>query len=156
MKLMGKQNMYDHSIRVPFIVTGPDIPANRKVSADIYYQDVMASSLDIAGVEKPEYVQFNSVMELARGERTESYYDAIYGCYIDLQRMIRKDGFKLIIYPEADKTLLFDLENDPLEMNDLSDDADYQDIKKGLFIDLLDLQKEMNDELVMYKMPQIY
>ena len=153
--LLGKQNMYDHSIRVPFIVTGPDIPANRKVSADIYYQDVMASSLDIAGVEKPEYVQFNSVMELARGERTESYYDAIYGCYIDLQRMIRKDGFKLIIYPEADKILLFDMENDPGEMNDLSDDPDYQDIKKGLFIDLLNLQKEMNDELVMDKMLQI-
>ena len=53
--LLGKQNMYDHSIRVPFIVTGPDIPANKEVSAGIYYQDVMASSLDIAGVEKPDY-----------------------------------------------------------------------------------------------------
>ncbi len=145
--LLGKQNMYDHSIRVPFIVTGPDIPANRKVSADIYYQDVMASSLDIAGIEKPEYVQFNSVMDLARGARTESFYDAIYGCYMDLQRMIRKDGFKLIVYPEAYKTLLFDLENDPWEINDLSEDPDYQDIKTGLFNDLLNLQKEMNDEL---------
>ena len=59
--------MCDHSVRVPFIVTGPDIPANNKVSVDIYYQDVMASSLDIAGLEKPEYVHFNSVMDLARG-----------------------------------------------------------------------------------------
>jgi arylsulfatase A-like enzyme len=145
--LFGKQNMYDHSIRVPFIVVGPDIPENNIVNADIYYQDVMASSLEIAGVEKPEYVQFNSVMDLARGERTESYYDAIYGCYMDLQRMIRKDGFKLIVYPEVDKTLLYDLENDPLEMNDLSDNPDYQDIKNELFIHLLSLQKEMNDEL---------
>ena len=86
-------------------------------------------------------------MDLARGKSTESFYDAIYGCYMDLQRMIRKDGFKLIIYPEADKTLLFDIENDPREMNNLSDDPDYQDIKTGLFIDLLNLQKEMNDEL---------
>ncbi len=145
--LLGKQNMYDHSIRVPFIVTGPDIPENKEVSAGIYYQDVMASSLDIAGVEKPEYVHFNSVMDLARGKRTESLYDAIYGSYMDLQRMIRKDGFKLIFYPEANKTLLFDIENDPMEMNDLSENHDYHDIRAALFIDLLDLQKEMNDEL---------
>ena len=145
--LLGKQNMYDHSIRVPFIVTGPDIPENNEVNAAIYYQDIMASSLDIAGLEKPEYVQFNSVMDLARGDRSESYYDAIYGCYIDLQRMIRKDGFKLIVYPEADKTLLFDMENDPWEINDLSNHPDYQDIKSSLFNDLLKLQEEMNDEL---------
>ncbi|MGF1585591.1 MAG: sulfatase-like hydrolase/transferase [Bacteroidales bacterium] len=149
--LLGKQNMYDHSIRVPFIVSGPDIPGNNKVSADIYYQDIMASSLEIAGIEKSEYVDFNSVMDLARGERTESYYDAIYGCYMDLQRMIRKDGFKLIVYPEADKTLLFDLENDPLEMNDLSDNPDYEDVRNELFINLLNLQKEMNDELELEK-----
>ncbi|MFO7922073.1 MAG: DUF4976 domain-containing protein, partial [Bacteroidales bacterium] len=67
--------------------------------------------------------------------------------YMDLQRMVRKDGFKLIIYPDADKILLFDIENDPREMIDLSDDPDYQDIKAGLFIDLLNLQKEMNDNL---------
>jgi arylsulfatase A-like enzyme len=109
----------------------------------------MASSLDIAGVEKPEYVQFNSVMDLARGERTESFYDAIYGCYMDLQRMIRKDGFKLIFYPEADKTLLFDIENDPWEINDLSDDPDYHNIKSELFLRLLCLQKEMNDGLLL-------
>ena len=66
---------------------------------------------------------------------------------MNLQRMIRKDGFKLIIYPEADKTLLFDIENDPMEMSDLSDNPDYHDIKAGLFNDLLDLQKEMDDEL---------
>ncbi|MFP4367728.1 MAG: sulfatase-like hydrolase/transferase [Bacteroidales bacterium] len=144
--LLGKQNMYDHSIRVPFIVTGPDIPENTEVNADIYYQDVMASSIDIAGLEKPEYVQFNSVMDLARGDRSESHYDAIYGAYRHLQRMIRKDGFKLIVYPEADKILLFDVENDPREINDLSGHPRYQSIKTSLFNDLIKLQEEMNDE----------
>jgi hypothetical protein len=50
------------------------------------------------------------------------------------------------------KDLLFDIENDPLEMNDLSDDPDYQDIKAGLFIDLLDLQKEMKGMKLPYSM----
>ena len=145
--LLGKQNMYDHSIRVPFIVTGPDIPQDKKVHADIYLQDIMASAIDIAGMEKPGYVEFNSIMELARGRRTESYYDAIYCCYRDLQRMIRKDGFKLIVYPEADKTLLFDLVKDPWEINDLSGDEIYQVIKNRLFNDLLQLQNDMDDEL---------
>jgi arylsulfatase A-like enzyme len=39
-----------------------------EVSADIYYQDVMASSLDIAGVEKPEYVSLTVLWTLHRGE----------------------------------------------------------------------------------------
>ena len=34
--------------------------------------------------------------------------------------MIRKDGFKLIVYPKIKKILLFDLKNDPFEMNDIS------------------------------------
>lgn len=145
--LLGKQNMYDHSMRVPFVVIGPDIPADSKVVADIYYQDVMASALDIAGMEKPDYVRYNSVMDLARGERTESYYDAIYGCYIDLQRMIRKNGFKLIVYPKAEETRLFDLENDPWEINDLSGNPDYYNVKTELFNELIDLQDKMNDDL---------
>ncbi len=145
--LMGKQNMYEHSIRVPFIVCGPDIPAGKSVSADIYLQDVTASSLDIAGIEKPRYVQFNSIMDLARGSDNGSRYDAIYGAYMHLQRMIRKDGFKLIVYPEGNRTLLFDLENDPREINDLSGNPDYRHIKISLFYDLLDLQKEMDDDL---------
>lgn len=145
--LMGKQNMYDHSVRVPMMLVGPDIPADRKVSADIYLQDVMATSLELAGIEKPEYVEFNSLLGLAKGETEQSPYDAIYGSYINYQRMIRKDGMKLIVYPNENEVLLYDLENDPKELNDLADDPAYADQVASLFSDLQNLQQQYADTL---------
>jgi arylsulfatase A-like enzyme len=146
--LLGKQNMYDHSLRVPLFVVGPNVPKNKQKDADVYLQDVMASALDLAGVEKPEYVEFNSLMPLIRGERKESFYPAIYGCYQkELQRMVRSDGFKLIVYPRAKTFRLYDLKNDPLELNDLAGNPDYKEIKTKLYNQLLQLQKEMDDPL---------
>jgi arylsulfatase A-like enzyme len=84
---------------------------------------------------------------LVDGSRTESHYDAIYNGYIDLQRMIRKDGFKLIVYPKLKKVLLFDMEKDPEEMNDLAELPEYQEKVDMLFSDLLELQNEMKDHL---------
>ncbi len=150
--LMGKQNMYDHSVRPPLIILGPDLPKNRKVDADVYLQDIMATTLELAGVEKPEYIEFNTLLPLAKGEQSESSYDAIYGAYINSQRMIRKDGFKLIAYPDANIIRLFDLENDPLEMHDLRDKNEYANKKKLLFDDLLKLQEDMDDTLNLQKL----
>lgn len=145
--LLGKQNLFDHSVRVPMMIVGKDIPKGKKVSSDVYLQDVMATSLDLAGIEKPDYVEFNSFLDLAKGNVQEGHYDGIYGAYVNLQRSIRKDGFKLIIYPKIDKILLFDLENDPEEMNDLSEDAGQQERIASLFQDLMEMQEEKGDGL---------
>ena len=146
--LMGKQNMFDHSMRVPLMVVGPNIPKGKKIEADVYLQDIMATTLDIAEIEKPEYIEFNSFMDLANESRTKSNYGAIYGTYEKgSQRMIRKDNYKLIVYPKSQKVLLFDLENDPLELNDLSSDPENSKKLKTLFNDLIQLQSSMGDEL---------
>ena len=145
--LLGKQTQFDHSIRPPFMIVGPDVPAGKKVDADIYLQDAMATSLELAGIEKPDYVFFNSVLDLVNGSRTESHYDAIYNGYIDYQRMIRKDGFKLIVYPKLNKLLLFDMKNDPEEMNDLAALPEHGEKVDTMFEELLELQKQMNDPL---------
>ncbi len=145
--LIGKQSQFDHSIRAPFMITGPDIPKNKKINEDIYIQDAMATCLELANIEKPNYVFFNSFLDLVSGKQTKSNYDAIYNGYVDLQRMIRKDGFKLIIYPKIKKVLLFDLTNDPEEMNNLADNAAYKEKVEVLFNDLVKLQKDMNDPL---------
>ncbi len=147
--LIGKQSLFDHSIRVPLMVIGPDIPADSKISADVYLQDIMATSLQLTGIEKPPTVFFNSFLDLVQGKQKESHYPAIYGAYMDFQRMIRKDGYKLLVYPRVNKVLLFDLENDPHEMNDLSDRPEYAARVKSMFADLLGLQKEMDDTLVL-------
>ncbi|UZO82308.1 sulfatase-like hydrolase/transferase [Aquimarina sp. ERC-38] len=145
--LLGKQNLFDHSIRPPMIILGPDIPKNKKTDTDVYLQDAMATSLEIAGVKKPEYVEFNSFLDIAKGTETASKYTAIYGAYRDAQRMIRKDGYKLLVYPKIKKTLLFDLENDPEEMYDIANEPEQKERFASLFKELEQLQKSMDDSL---------
>lgn len=152
--LIGKQSLFDHSIRVPFIVAGPGIPAGKTLDQDIYVQDVMATSLELAGIEKPPYVAFNSVIDLVKGTTDQSYYPAIYGAYMDYQRMIRKDGYKLIVYPRINKVLLFNLEKDPNEMNNLAGKPKHKKVAKRLFEDLIDLQETMGDKLDLREISQ--
>ncbi|KAA1243514.1 sulfatase-like hydrolase/transferase [Aquimarina sp. RZ0] len=154
--LIGKQSLFDHSIRAPFMIVGPEIPKGKKVSEDIYLQDAMATSLELAGIEKPGYVEFNSLLTLAKGEVNKGSYESIYGAYIDLQRMIRKDGYKLIVYPKLSKVLLFDIKNDPEEMVDISSQPAFKEKVLSLFTELLTLQKEKNDPLDLAPLYQQY
>lgn len=155
--LLGKQSMYDHSIRPPLMMMGPNIPKGKTVEHDVYLQDIMATSLDLAKVEKPNYVEFKSFLPQAKGIQKEGNYKAIYGAYIKFQRMIRKDGFKLIVYPKINKLLLFDMKNDPEEIDNLADDPNQKEKVQALFKDLIHLQKEMEDELSLEEMyEQLY
>ncbi len=141
--LLGKQNLYEHSLRTPFILRGPGIPKNHRLATRIYLQDAMITALDIAGADSRD-LDFKSVLPLIRGER-EFQHQTIYAAYApDRQRAVIDGNLKLILYP-ADKTaLLFDLENDPLEMCELTD---RMTDKKHLFHKLLELQKHNGDPL---------
>jgi choline-sulfatase len=143
---LGKQNMYDHSVRVPLMVTGPGIPKNKKITAPIYLQDIMPSSLELAGVDKPRQVRFKSLIPLLNG-KAKSSYDAIYGGYIDLQRMVSANGYKMIYYPKINKTLLYNLKDDPFEMKNIADDPANAGVIKKLKARLKMLQKEVGDTL---------
>jgi arylsulfatase A-like enzyme len=145
--LFGKQTMYEESVIAPFIIWGPGIEGGQTIDADIYLQDAMATTLELAGVTKPDYVFFNSIIDLAKGKSKTSHYESIYGAYIDNQRMIKKDGFKLIVYPKANKVKLFDLNEDPLEMNDLAINGKHSQTISRLFSDLIALQDKVEDEL---------
>jgi arylsulfatase A-like enzyme len=144
--LLGKQNLFDHSIRPPFIVVGPGVPAGVRTSEPIYYQDVMPTTLELAGVKRPKHVNFQSLLPIIRGEG-KSKYPSIYNAYINFQRSVTQDGWKLILYPEIKKTLLFNLASDPHEMHDLSADPAQAKRIRSLFTELLRWQKETGDAL---------
>lgn len=147
--LMGKQNMYEHSVRAPLIVCGPDLTPGKRIDTPVYLQDIMPTTLELAGVPKPEHVQFQSLLPLISGAAKKSYA-AIYGAYkADLQRMVRKDDYKLIYYPKIDKALLFNLATDPEEMHNLSEDPQSADILKSLFQALKGLQEDVGDPLAI-------
>lgn len=145
--LVGKQNMYDHSVRVPLMVVGPGIPGNTKKDQQVYLQDIMATSLDLAGYENPAFVEFNSLLPLVKKKSKESPYPYIYGAYLNLQRSIRTDEYKLILYPRAQKMLLFNVLDDPEETDDLSGDDNYSAVLISLCVELEKLQKNMDDTL---------
>ena len=145
--LFGKQNMYEHSLRVPFVVVGPGVAANRKISNPIYLQDVMPTTLELAGVTKPAHVHFHSLLpQLSRKAMTSSY-PAIYGAYLDLQRAVIHDGYKMILYPKTGVTRLYDLNKDPDEITDLANRPEHTARKRDLLRQFSRLQKELGDTL---------
>ena len=144
--LVGKQCMYDHSMQVPFFVVGPKIKAQQQIETPIYLQDAMATSLDLAGIPAPNYVQFKSVMPLINKKRKQQY-PLIYGKYTHTQRMIQDGDYKLIVYPNAQVYRLFNISKDPFEMNDLAKNPEYASKVKKMTSKLKALMIEMDDNL---------
>ena len=144
--LMGKQNQYEHSVRVPFLVAGPGIPDGTRVSARIYLQDAMPTVLELARVRQPSHVEFASVLPLLRGG-ADATHEAIYGAYADVQRMVVEGRYKLILYPRDRRVLLFDLEADPSETRNLAVDAAARPVVQRLFARLLALPAQNGDTL---------
>lgn len=128
--LVGKQNMYDHSVRVPFMVVGPDLKAGMKLDTPIYLQDVMPTSLELAGASVSD-ADFKSLLPLLHN-KTDQHYDVISCAYIGTQRMVMQDEWKLIAYPLIKTFKLFNLKKDPFEKTDLGSNPEYQAVKENM------------------------
>lgn len=120
--LLGKQNLYEHSIKVPLIFKGPGIPQDAKRSAKVYLTDIYPTIMDLAGLETPNTVEGISLLDVINGDVKEVRNELGFA-YLDIQRAILDDNHKLIEYyvDGVRTTQLFDIENDPLEMNNLAD-----------------------------------
>ncbi|MDO7171619.1 sulfatase-like hydrolase/transferase [Mariniflexile sp. AS56] len=120
--LMGKQNLYEHTWRVPFIVKGPGIDANKKKNGNVYLLDVLPSVLDLAGIAIPETVQGKSFVPVLEGKQND-VRDVMYGVYAGGtkpgMRTVKKGDWKLIKYDVMDGTVretqLFNLAKNPHE-----------------------------------------
>jgi len=144
--LLGKQNMYDHSMRVPFFVTGPGVDAGRRIGQRIYLQSVMPTTLNLAGVKVPAHVEFQNLLPLLK-DGSEEVSGTVYGAYTQTQRMITSGSDKLVMYPKTGVSLLFDVGKDPLEINDRSKEEGALALKKKLFQEFLKQQQVVADPL---------
>lgn len=142
--LMGKQNMYEHSLRVPFLVSGPGVKPGAKIDSPIHLQDAMATALDLAGADR-EGIEFQSLRPLLAGEK--GGLDAVYAAYTEQQRAVIDDGWKLILYPKAKVVKLFHLTEDPQETKDLAADPAMAGRMKSLFAKFRELQQRYGDKL---------
>ncbi len=144
--LMGKQNQYDHSIRLPLVFCGPGLEEGRQIDSMVYLHSLYATTCEMAGVPIPDTVEFPSLMPLLRGEK-DNVHDAIFGSYVDYQRMVRTEQYKLIRYPKVQNVQLFDMKADPWEKTNLAGKAEYTNVIADLDQKLRKLQKSVGDNL---------
>jgi choline-sulfatase len=120
--LMGKQNLYQHCWRVPFIVKGPGIKAGSRVEGNIYLLDILATLCDLAGITPPETNEGTSFKPVLTGEK-KVMRDVLYGAYAGGSkpgmRCVKQGDWKLIQYEAPDRgvkeTQLFNLAVNPDE-----------------------------------------
>ena len=124
--LIGKQNCYEHSMRVPLIVSGPGIVQDQRTNAMCYLFDLLPTLGKICGISGPaasEGIDFSATLK----EPTVSARSELVFGYKSVQRAIREDRWKLIVYPQVEKTQLFDLQSDPEEVSNLADKPENAD-----------------------------
>ncbi|MBN1936073.1 MAG: sulfatase-like hydrolase/transferase [Anaerolineae bacterium] len=123
--LMGKQSMYEHSLRVPLVFCGPGIPQGKKSDAFCYLFDIYPTLCDLINVPLPDTVEGQSLLPVFLGEK--SLRESMYFAYTGLHRCVRDRRFKLIEYAVNGErtTQLFDLDHDPWELHNLVGDAAY-------------------------------
>lgn len=120
--LQGKQNLYEHTWKVPFVVKGPGIKAGSRAPGNIYLLDVLSTMCDLTGVDIPETSEGISFKPVLLGEK-EVTRDVLYGVYNGGtkpgMRSVKKGDWKLIKYDVLDgevrETQLFHLGDNPDE-----------------------------------------
>ena len=156
--LMGKQNLYEHSLRIPLILRGPGIVAGQRSDALCYLHDLYPTLLERAGCALPETNEGFSLNALLTGQRTR-HRRSLFAAWQPGQghpgaqphmRSLRGERFKLIEsrVSGAAHTQLFDLQADPLEMNDLSALRGYQHVMERMRARLRNWQRAAGDPLV--------
>jgi arylsulfatase A-like enzyme len=144
--LMGKQNVYDHSVHVPLILAGPGIPKGERREQLAYIYDLVPTLIDRAGLETPESVEFKSLEKVVQ-DPNAPHRDYLTFAFMDWQRAILLDRYKLIEYcVNGDRhTQLFNLEKDPHELKNLADQENYIERLMLMREQLRSESKRLND-----------
>jgi len=142
--LRGKQSMYEHTIGVPLVVTGPGIQTNRKTSAQVYLRELFPTVCDLCEIDTPKSVQGRSFAGVLEG-KSDKAHDAVFGYFRNSQRMIRTNRYKLIVYPQASRVQLFDLREDPDELKNIY--TDNPEVAERLLKQLQAWQAEAGDPM---------
>ncbi len=150
-----KRFMYEESLSMPMLMRYPKaIKAGSEVTALTQNLDFAETFLDFAGVEIPEDMQGKSLKPLVTNAiDDEDFRDAIYYHYYDfpafhmVKKMngVRTKRFKLIhVFDDIDEWELYDLREDPSEVNNVINDDVYNEIEQILRKRLAELQQQYN------------
>jgi arylsulfatase A-like enzyme len=124
--LIGKQNLYEHSLRVPLIVAGPGIPAGQRTQALCYTYDVLPTLGKLTNVPGPETSQGHEFTHVLQ-DPTKSARSELCFAYQQVQRAYADTQWKLISYPKTEQWQMFDLLADPQEKTNLATSPEHHE-----------------------------
>ncbi|MEM7479156.1 MAG: sulfatase-like hydrolase/transferase, partial [Planctomycetota bacterium] len=120
--LQGKQNLYEHTWRVPMVVSGPGIATGKRKQGNIYLLDVLSTLCDMAKIQAPQTNEGKSFLPVLTGEQ-DTVRETLFGAYSGGakpgMRALRQGDWKLIQYESASdgvqEVQLFNLAENPHE-----------------------------------------
>ena len=129
------------------MISGPGIAKGATVDNMIYMQSVYPTTCELAGLKVPESVDYPSIAPLVKGEG-KGGEEVIFNAYIETQRLVRTDRYKLVHYPKIGRNQLFDLKEDPHETKDLIKDPKLEKVKQRLLATLRKKRMELGDGML--------
>jgi arylsulfatase A-like enzyme len=128
-------------MHAPLIFAGPKVPKGKQSEALCYLLDIFPTLGELADVSGPEGSEGKSLAGVLTGQKDDSLFTA----YRTIQRAVRDDRWKLIVYPQVNKVQLFDLKSDPCETKDLADEPAHAGQVERLFTLLKEWQRQAGD-----------
>ena len=144
--------MYDEIYRIPLVVAHPGCERPGTANDDFYYlHELMCSALDIAGLEVPDHLDGASFLPAMLGHDEPNEREEVY-CVFDRhftvanQRMVRTRTHQFT-FNSCDTGELYDLIEDPYQLNNLYGHADYESIRTDLIARMEHHMQTLNDPL---------
>ncbi len=153
-----KRFMYEPSFSTPLVMRLPEgLNARGEVSQLVQNIDYAPTFLDLAGAEIPADIQGRSLLPLLRGEQPKDWHKSLYYHFYEYpaEHMVKRhygvrtaDGWKLIhFYNDIDQWELYNLNEDPDELNNLYGKPGTEKVTKRLRKELKKLQEEYDDPI---------
>lgn len=143
-------HLYDPLARIPLLVKDPQhihLPQNdTRLTENI---DIAPTVLDVCGLPVPDTMQGRSLFD--EKSREFVFFEGQYGTETQpcLGYMLRTSRFKLLVRGSMERAMLFDLEQDPFEMENVAEYPDYLETKK-------ELQKKLSDFILFDSLGKVY
>ena len=120
--LFGKFTMYDEAAAVPLIAAGPDVPEGHVVETPVSLIDIFPTALECVGADAPEAeLPGRSLWLTANEDNAErTVLSEYHALALNTPALCCADAATSDIYYVVAPPQLFDLREDPDELNDLS------------------------------------
>jgi choline-sulfatase len=151
-KLVSKDVMYEESVRIPYLLKYPSLGNKHRIVRERVSQiDIVPTLLDLLGNSIPEGLDGESLLPFLNVEELYNKDVFIEWHKPNMRTVISMDGWKLVMIPN-DKSLLFNLNSDPLETTNLYYKPEYKEVISVLKKKIEDWKKKTKDDQIIVEL----